>query len=128
MRGSKLAEAMVVAVDRLVSAREGASALDRAIEATVGKIGRFGRKDATSYLEAYKLEMQMREIPEDKRLARFPRVVMPHIHAGMVEIRVGYRDWEEFAEEVLDKYSYDDSSRLSRKDFMDKGQNASALL
>ena len=38
MRGSELAEAMVVAVDRLVSAREGASALDRAIEATVDKI------------------------------------------------------------------------------------------
>ena len=50
MRGSELAKAMAVAVDRLVSAREGASALDRAIEATVGKIGRFGGKDATSYL------------------------------------------------------------------------------
>ena len=52
MRGSELAEAMAVAVDRLVSAREGASALDRAIEATVDKIGRFGGQDATSYLEA----------------------------------------------------------------------------
>ena len=57
MRGSELAEAMAVAVDRLVSAREGASALDRAREATVDKISRFGGKDATSYLEAYKLEM-----------------------------------------------------------------------
>ena len=31
MRGSELAEAMAVAVDRLVSAREGASAVDWAI-------------------------------------------------------------------------------------------------
>ena len=134
MRGSELAEAMAVAVDRLVSAREGASALDRAIEATVGKIGRFGGKDATSYLEAYKSEMQMRDIPEDRRLAGFPRVVTPHIHAEVVEIQAGCRDWAEFSEEVLEKYSYDDSLRLSRKDFMDwvnspdKGQNASALL
>mgnify|MGYP000630293326 FL=1 len=134
MRGSELAEAMAVAVDRLVSAREGASALDRAIEATVGKIGRFGGKDATSYLEAYKSEMQMRDIPEDRRLAGFPRVVTPHIHAEVVEIQAGCRDWAEFAEEVLEKYNYDDSLRLSRKDFMDwvnspdKGQNASALL
>ena len=71
MRGSELAEAMAVAVDHLVSAREGASALDRAIEATIGKIGRFGEKDATSYLEAYKSEIQMRNIPEDRRLAGF---------------------------------------------------------
>ena len=80
MRGSELAEAMAVAVDRLVST------LDRAIEGTVGKIGRFGGKDATSYLEAYKSEMQMRDIPEDRRLAGFPWVVTPHIHTEMVEI------------------------------------------
>jgi hypothetical protein len=40
-------------VDRILSAREGAGSLNMAIEAVVGTIGRFGRKDATSYLEAY---------------------------------------------------------------------------
>ena len=119
MRGSELVEAMVVAVDRLVSAHEGASALDRAIEATVGKIGRFGGKDATSYLEAYKSEMHMRDIPEDRQLVGFPRVVTLHIHTEMVEIQASCRDWAEFVEEVLEKYNYDNSSRLSRKDFMD---------
>ena len=49
MRGSELAKAMASVVDRIVSAREGTCALDKAIEA----IGRFGGKDATSYLEAY---------------------------------------------------------------------------
>ena len=71
MRGSELAEAMAVAVDRLVSARKGASALD---------------------LEAYKSKMQMRNIPEDKRLAGFPRVVLQHIHTEMVEIQAGCRN------------------------------------
>ena len=36
MRGSKLIEAMVVAVDRLVNTREGTSGLDRAMEMVVG--------------------------------------------------------------------------------------------
>ena len=66
MRGSELAEAMASAVDRLVSAREGIGALNRAIEAIVGTIGRFGGKDTTSYLEAYRAEMVMRDIPEDR--------------------------------------------------------------
>ena len=44
MRGSDLAEAMASAVDRIVSAREGRSALDWAIEAVVGTIGRFSGK------------------------------------------------------------------------------------
>ena len=51
MRGSDLAKAMASAVDRIVSAREGTGALDRAIKAIVGTIGRFSGKDATSYLE-----------------------------------------------------------------------------
>jgi hypothetical protein len=41
MRGADLAEAMASTVDWIVSAREGAGALDRAIEAVVGTICRF---------------------------------------------------------------------------------------
>ena len=66
MRGSELAEAMASAVDRIVSVREGAGALSRAIEAVVSTIGRFGGKNSTSYLEAYRAEMVLRVIPEDK--------------------------------------------------------------
>ena len=65
MRGSELAEAMASTVDWIVSVREGTGALDRAIEAIVGAIGRFRGKDVTSYLEAYRAEMVMRDIPED---------------------------------------------------------------
>ena len=59
-----LAEAMASAVDRIVSAREGTGALDRAIEVVVGTIGRFSGKDATIYLASYWAEMFMRDIPE----------------------------------------------------------------
>ena len=65
-RGLDLAEAMASAVDRTVSACEGTRALDRAIEAVVDTIGRFGGKDATSYLVAYRAEMVMRDIPEER--------------------------------------------------------------
>ena len=87
MRGSELAEAMASTVDRIVTAREGTSALDRAIEAIVGTIGRFGGKDTTSYLEAYRAEMVMRDIPEDRQLTGFPRVAMSGIHAEVLEVR-----------------------------------------
>ena len=52
MKGLELAEAKDSTVDRIVSACEGTSALNRAIGAIVGMIGRFGGKDVTSYLEA----------------------------------------------------------------------------
>ena len=104
MRGSDLAEAMASAVDRMVNAREGAGALDRAIEAVVGTIGRFTGKDATKYLASYGAEMLMRDIPEERRLAGFPRVAMPSIHAEVLEVRAESRTWEEFEGRLLEKY------------------------
>ena len=96
---------MATVMDRVVSTREGASALDRAIEAIVGMMGRFGGTDATSYLAAYWAEMVMRDIPEDKRLAGFPRVAMPSIHTEVLEVRDESRNWEEFHGRLLEKWS-----------------------
>ena len=89
MRGSDLAEAMASVVDRIVSACEGTSALDRAIEAVVGTISRFSGKDATSYLASYRVEVLMKDIPEERRLAGFPRVAMPGIHTEVLDRGAG---------------------------------------
>ena len=134
MKGQDLAEAMATTMDRVTSARKGASALNRAIEAIVGTMGRFGGTDATSYFAAYRAEMLMRDNPEDRRLAGFPRVAMPSIHAEVLEVRDESRNWEEFHDRLLDKYGHDDALRLSKRDFMEwvdtpgKGRNAAVLL
>ena len=119
MRGSELAEAMALAIDWIVSAREGTGALDRAIKAIVGTIDRFGGKDATSYLEAYRAEMVIWDIPEDRRLAGFPRVVTTGIHVEVLEVRAESRTWEEFEGRLLEKYGLDDALRLSKREFME---------
>jgi hypothetical protein len=134
MRGADLAEAMASAVDWIVSAREGAGDLDRAIEVVVGTIGRFSGRNATSYLEAYRAEMVMRDIPEYMRLSGFPRVAVPGIHAEVLEVREECGSWEEFEGWLLEKYGHDHALRLSKRDFMEwvetpgKGRSASALL
>ena len=78
--------------------------------------------------------MLMRDIPEERRLAGFPRVAMPSIHAEVLEVRAESRTWEEFEGRLLEKYGLDDALRLSKRDFMEwvespgKGRNASVLL
>jgi hypothetical protein len=132
MRGSELAEAMAVAVDQLVSA--GMGTLDRAVESIVGSIGRFGGKNATSYLEAYRAEMIMRVILVDRRLSGFPWVVTPSIHTEVLEVLAGCQSWEEFKGRLLEKYGFDDSLRLLKRDFMawvenpGKGRSTTMLL
>jgi hypothetical protein len=125
---------MASAVDRILSAREGANALDGDVEAVVGTIGRFGGKNATSYLESYRAEIVMRDIPEDRWLSGFPRVVVPSIHAEVLEVREECGMWEEFEGRLLEKYGHEDTLRLWKREFMEwvespgKGRNASALL
>ena len=86
MIGSELAKAMVVVFNRRVNVRESTGGLDKAIETTVSTTGRFNEMDVLSYLEAYKAEMLMRDIPEDRRLSQFPGVVTPSIHAEVLEV------------------------------------------
>ena len=54
MKGGKLAEMMVVAMDPLMSARDGSAGLDKAIETIVDTSSRFNGRDIMGYLEAFK--------------------------------------------------------------------------
>ena len=134
MRGSELAEAMVVVVDRLVNARESTSGLDRVVETIVGMTGRFNRKNIMNYLEAFKAEMLMRDVPDDRQLSAFPRVVIPSTHTEVLEMQADSRSWQEFEERLLKRYGFDDSLQLSKRELMEwvesprKGRNTSALL
>ena len=92
MGGTELAKAMVAVVDHLVSAREGPGALNRAIKSIVGAIGRFGGKNAASYLEAYRSKMVEWDIPVEKWLSRFPRVVSSSIHVEVLEVQAVFRN------------------------------------
>ena len=99
MRGSELAEAMAVAVDRLMSARKGTGTLGRA----VGTIGRFEGKDGTSYLKAYRAEMIMRDIPEDRRFS------------DVLEVLARCQSWEEFEGRLLGRSSKGLTTRFVSK-------------
>jgi hypothetical protein len=78
--------------------------------------------------------MVMRDISEDRRLSRFPRVATPSVHAEVLELREESRDWEAFEGWLLEKYGHDDALRLSKHDFVEwvetpgKGRGVSALL
>ena len=118
MRGSELAKAMAVAVDRLVSAQEIFVGLDRAIETIVDTTNRFNGNDVTNYLEAVKAEMLMRDILDDRWFSGFSRIVTPSIHAKVLEIQADCRNWLEFKER-LEKYGFNDSLRLSKRELME---------
>ena len=92
MRGDELAGAMVASLDRLLNSQESSSGLDRAVEMIVGTTGQLNGKDVSDYMEVYKLEMLMWNILEDRRLSRFPQVVMLSIHVEVLETQANRRN------------------------------------
>ena len=106
---------MAVAVDCILYVREGTSTLHRAIEATLGMIGRSNGKDLTSYLEAYRSEMMMRDICEDRRLSGFPWVVTPSIHTEVFDVQARCQNWLDFEAHILERYNFDESLWLFKR-------------
>ena len=61
-------------------------------------------------------------------------MVLRSIHAKVLEVQAACRNLEEFEGRLLERYGYDDSLRLSKREFMDwveslgKERNTSELL
>ena len=85
-------------------------------------------------MEAFKTEMLMRDIPDHRRLSGFAQVVMLSIHAEVHEIQDDCRNWSEFEERLLERYAFNESLWLSKKELMEwvelpgKGRNTMTLL
>ena len=100
----------------------------------VNTIGGFNDNDNTNYLEAYKAEMLMRDVPKNRRLSVFHRVVTPSIHAKVLKVQADCRNWQDFEGQLLKRYGLDDLLRLSKRELMEwvelprKGRNTSVLL
>ena len=67
--------------------------------------------------------MVMRDIPEDRRLAGFPRVATPGIHAEVLEVQAECRTWGEFEARLLEKYGLDDALSVIKTRLYGMGGN-----
>ena len=78
--------------------------------------------------------MLMRDIGQERRLTFFARVAMPSIHVEVLNVEVVCRDWSELEERLLERYGFDDSLRMSKREVMEwlkllgKGRNKIVLL
>ena len=72
-------------------------------------MGKFDGKDISRYLEAYKAEMLMRDIPKAKQLSGFARVVTSSLHGEILEMIPQIHNWLEFERRLLEEYGLDDS-------------------
>ena len=54
-----------------------------------------------------------------RQLSSFARVVASSLHSRVLEIQVASSNWVTFEQNLLKEYSFNDSSRMTKKDLMD---------
>ena len=66
---------LVAIVGHMIKARDNDAILDKAIDQTVEIAGQSGGRNITDFLATYKMEMQQRDVIEEKQISSFKLVV-----------------------------------------------------
>ena len=118
---------LVSIVEHMMRARDNDASLDKAIDRTVEIAGQFGGRNITDFLATYKIEMQQRDVIEEKQISRLKRVMEIGLQGRIKEIQATQTTWVVFERELLDKYMLEDTSRVTHhtlmKWFEKKGKN-----
>ena len=117
-------------VEHMMRARDNDARLDKAIDQIIEIAAQFGGRNITDFLTIYKIEMQQRDVIEEKQISSFKRVVAIGLEGRIREIQATQTTWVGFERALLAEYMLEDTSRMTRHMLMkwiEKGKNLNAL-
>ena len=106
-------------ITELMAALNSSSGLEKAVENIVEKAVRFNGRNATWFLHAYKAEMLLQGIPDTLKLSTFNRLCTSTLQTQIAGLQVTNDTQSEFKEGLLNAFSLDDLSRVTRRVFAD---------
>ena len=77
---------LVAIVHHIMWAWDNDASLDKAVDRTIEIAGQFGGRKITDFLATYKMEMQQRDVIEEKQISSFKRVVAIGLEGHIREI------------------------------------------
>ena len=96
-------------VEHMVRAHDNDARLDKAINQTIEIMGQFGGRNITDFLTIYKIEMQQRDVIEEKQISSFKRVVAIGLEGHIRQIQATQTTWVEFERARLAEYMLEDT-------------------
>ena len=94
----------------LVSIRSRNSSRHRVVEIE----GQFDGRNITKFLDAYKREMNQRDVSEARQISCFKRVVASNILRRVIELQEGRTTWSDFERVILAEFAMEDLSKMTR--------------
>ena len=71
-------------------------------------------RNMTMFLDAYKREMNQRDMSEARQITSFKRVAANNIQRRVIELQEGKTTWSDFEKAILAEFATEDLSRMTR--------------
>ena len=111
-------ERMMLIVEQMMRSRDNDASVEKAVDRVVELEGQFDGRNVTKFLDAYKREMNQRDVSEARQIASFKRVVANNIQRRVIELQEGKTTWSEFEKTILAEFVTEDSTRMTRHALM----------
>ena len=82
-------ERMMAIFEQMMRCRDNDASVEKAVDCVVETEGQFDGRNITKFLDAYKREMNKRDVSEARQITSFKRVVVNNIQRRVIEPQEG---------------------------------------
>ena len=107
-------ERMMAIVEQMMSSWDNDASVEKIVERVVEIEGQFDGRNITKFLDAYKREMNQRDVSEARPISCFKRVVTNNIRRRVIELQEGRTTWSDFEKAILSEFATEVLSRMTR--------------
>ena len=105
---------MMAIFEQMMRCRDNDASVEKAIDRIVEVAGQFNGRNITEFLDAYKREMNQRDVSEARQILSFKRVAANNVQRRVIEVQEGKTTWYEFEKAILAAFVVEDLSRITR--------------
>ena len=107
-------ERMMVIFEQMMRCQDNDTNVGKAIDRIMEVVGQFNGRNITEFLDAYKREMNQRDVSEAHQILSFKRVVANNIQRRVIELQEGKTMWSDFERAILAEFATEDFPRMTR--------------
>ena len=107
-------ERMMAIVEQLMRSRDNNASVEKAVDRIVEIEGQFDGKNITKFLDAYKREMNQRDVSKAHQITSFKRVVANNIQRRVIDLQEGKTTWSKFEKAILTEFAMEELLRMTR--------------
>ena len=109
----------MVLLEQLLRGQQTIAGNEKALDGVRMKAGIFNMQNITQFMRMYEDEMSFHGIPDVMKVTSFSHACSLGMHGQIMTLQDGNTTWVAFKEALLNAFSLDDSTKVTRRGFED---------